>query len=214
MAESQVTELVVARHGETVRNQTGVMQGWLDSPLSELGLAQAAAMAEALAGERFDALYSSDLGRAMQTAEIIAEGTGLETIPEPRLRERNLGIMQGMTSAEFGAKHPDEHAAFGSGDSDYCVPDGESARQRHQRTVGCVEEIASRHGGQRVLIVTHGGVLNGLFRRAVGLGLAAPRRYSLLNASISTFTVANGHWKLERWGDTHHLKALETKDDW
>jgi probable phosphoglycerate mutase len=214
MSESKATELVVVRHGETVSNLSGKQQGWLDSELSELGRSQAEAIADALVGERFDALYSSDLGRAMQTAGIIAARLSLDIIPDARLRERRLGIIQGMTMAEFEQSWPKESALFRGGDPDYAIPDGESVRQRHRRCVACAAEIAARHAGKAVLIVAHGGILDSFFRHALGLDLGAPRSFSLYNASINTFIVADGQWRRSRWGDTHHLKHLGTQDDW
>ena len=214
MAESKATELIVIRHGETEWNRAGKQQGQLDTNLSELGRAQAQALADALAGEHFDALYGSDLGRAMQTARAIAPRVNLEIAPDPRLRERHLGIMQGMTLAEFRREHPRGYACFCGDDPDYGLPDGESIRQRHDRSVACAEELAARHTGRRLLIVTHGGVLDSFLRRAVGLDLAAPRRFSLYNASVNTFNITDGQWRLGRWGDTHHLRQIGTKDDW
>lgn len=214
MDEARATDLIVVRHGETVWNEVGKQQGWLDTELSELGRAQAEAIADVLTGEHFDVLYSSDLGRAMRTAEIIAGRLRLEIVTDIRLRERHLGIMQGMTMAEFQQKHPQAHASFCSGDADYCLPDGESTRQRYDRNIACAEELARRHAGQRLLIVAHGGVLNSFFRRATGQDIASPRRFSLFNASINAFSITDGQWRLERWGDTHHLKRLGAKDDW
>jgi probable phosphoglycerate mutase len=122
--------------------------------------------------------------------------------------------MQGMTMAQFQARYPEECARFASGDADYVIPGGESRRQRHECSVAAAKEIAGRHAGQRIVVVTHGGVLQSLFRHVVGLDVAAPRRFSLYNASINTFTVTDGEWGLGRWGDTHHLKGLGTMDDW
>jgi probable phosphoglycerate mutase len=76
-----------------------------------------------------------------------------------------------------------------------------------------VEGIARRHAGERVVIVAHGGVLQSLFRGAVGLALGAPRTFSLLNASINSFSVDDGRWKLEAWGDTSHLRGIDSLDD-
>ena len=214
MAEPKMTELIVIRHGETEWNRIGKQQGQLDTDLSEVGRAQAKALAAALDGETFDALYSSDLGRAMQTAGIIAPRAGLEIVADVRLRERHLGTMQGMTIAEFRQEHPQEYTRFRSDDPDYILPGGESIRQRYDRSIACAEALAARHAGGRLLLVAHGGILDSFFRRAVGLDLAAPRRFSLYNASINTFSITGGQWQLGRWGDTHHLKQIGTKDDW
>ena len=213
MSESEAAQLTVVRHGETVWNAQGKPQGHLDSDLTELGVAQAGAVAEALSSDRFDVLYSSDLGRAMRTAGVVAERLGMEVITDARLRERNLGVMQGLTMAQFQQRHPSEYELFHKGDPDYCVPEGESARQRHDRAVACGEELARRHAGQRVLMITHGGILQSLFRHAMAMDLAAPRCFSLFNASVNVFTVVDSGWRLDVWGDVRHLRQLGTIDD-
>ena len=205
-----MTELIVVRHGETLWNAGGRLQGHLDSGLSPLGVRQAEAIARRLGQERFAALYSSDLGRALQTAEPIARATGLAIVTDLRLRERNLGLFQGLTMAEILERFPEDHRRFVSGDPDHAVPGGESGRQRYDRTVTCADEIAARHPGARVLIVTHGGVLNGLLRRALGLDLAIPLSYRLFNATINTFFIRDGAWRLGTWGDIHHLRDIGT----
>ncbi len=210
MNHKPMTELIVVRHGETRWNVEGRLQGHLDSGLSLLGVRQAEAIARRLGQERFGGLYSSDLGRAFQTAEPIARTTGLAIVTDSRLRERKLGVFQGLTMSEILERFPDDHRRFVSGDPDHAVPGGESGRQRYERTVNCVNEIAARHAGERVLIVTHGGVLNGLLRRALGIDLAIPLSYRLFNATINTFFVCQGAWKLGTWGDIHHLRDIGT----
>ena len=214
MDESKSTVLVVTRHGETAWNLERRAQGHLDSDLTELGLRQAQALAERLAGERFDALYSSDLGRAMNTARAIADRIDLEPTPDVRLRERNLGIMQGLTSAEFRERFPEEYARFRSGDPDYGVPEGESARQRSQRAVEACEDLARRHGGGRILLVSHGGFLDSLFRRATGYPIEEPRRFSIFNAGLNVFQVSGDAWRLDTWGSVDHLRRMGTMDDY
>ena len=105
MRNSSATELTVVRHGETVWNNEGRQQGHLDSPLSPLGLRQAQAIANRLASERFNAIYSSDLGRAWATAERITACHDLEIHTDPRLRERHLGIFQIGNTANFYLSH-------------------------------------------------------------------------------------------------------------
>jgi probable phosphoglycerate mutase len=214
VSRDSVCEVIVVRHGETEWNRIGRQQGHLDSPLSETGIAQAEAIAERLAGEEFTALYSSDLGRAFHTAERIAARTGREIIKDARLRERHLGIFQGLTREEAHVKHPDESERLDSGDPDYRIPGGESARARYERMVACIEEIAARHPGERIVIVSHGGALRSLFYRTVGIPLSAPRAFKLFNASINRFYFEDGAWKLATWGDISHLDGLDTIDDW
>jgi len=214
MGASGACELVAIRHGETVWNTQGLQQGQLNSDLTDLGRAQARAIADRLAGEPFGGLYSSDLGRAVETARTIAERVGLDVVTDPRLRERNLGILQGISLRQFEREHPQEYAQFRSGDPDYVMPSGESPRQRHERCVACATELAGRHAGQWTLIVTHGGILDSFFRHALELPLTVPRRFSLFNASINSFTVTDGRWRLKSWGDVEHLEGLGTMDDW
>ena len=212
-SEDKACEVILVRHGETEWNRIGRPQGHLDSPLSDAGIAQAERLAQRLAGEEFAALYSSDLGRAFHTAQRIAAGSGHSVITDARLRERHLGVFQGLTRTEAGEKHPQESERLDSGDPDYRIPGGESARERHERIVACIEEIASRHPGERIVIVAHGGALRSLFYRTLGLPLSAPRAFKLLNASVNRFYFLDGRWKLATWGDVSHLGGLGALDD-
>jgi len=132
---------------------------------------------------------------------------------DARLRERHLGVLQGLTMADFSTKYPEEARAFSSGDPDYALPGGESARQRFTRNIECVQELAIKHAGGTVLVVAHGGVLNSLFHRAVHLPLDQPRGFSLFNAAINVFTIAGLQWRLDTWGDRSHLGGLAALDD-
>ncbi len=123
------THLIVIRHGETAWNRERRLQGQLDIPLNDTGRAQACALAEALAGEPIDAVYTSDLGRAMQTAAPLAETLGLQVRAEPRLRERCYGDLEGMTYAEVAEKRPEDFARWQARVPAYAPPPGESLRQ-------------------------------------------------------------------------------------
>jgi 2,3-bisphosphoglycerate-dependent phosphoglycerate mutase len=170
-------------------------------------------MADELVGRSIQAIYSSDLGRARETAAIIAKRLELPVRTDVRLRERNLGVLEGHTMASFAEEHPADAHALQSGDPDYVLPGGESARQRSERNISFVDAISQAHAGRTILIVAHGGVLNSFFRRAVGLRLEVPRQFSLLNAAINTFTVADSKWRLVTWGDVSHLHDIPTLDD-
>jgi len=213
MEDTETTSVFVVRHGETEWNLSGEQQGHLDSQLTESGIKQAHALAEGLLRKGTEIIYSSDLGRAVQTAEIIGAKLGLGINVDHRLRERHLGSMQGLTKKEFRRLYPDEWSAFDSGDPDYCFPGGESARQRYERSVACVEELAQRHPGGKLLVVTHGGVLNSLFYYALRIPLTEPRRFSLFNAAINSFSVCGDYWRLDIWGDTSHIRGMTTLDD-
>jgi broad specificity phosphatase PhoE len=213
MIENEATLVYVVRHGETEWNLNGKQQGHLDSPLTARGIRQALALAEGLFNRGIKHIFSSDLGRASTTAEIIGKKLGLPVHTDTLLRERNLGSLQGSTKNEWRQQYPDEWAAFDSGDPDYCFPGGESARQRYKRTTDCIENLAEHYRGSCFLVVAHGGVLNGLFYKTIGIPLSDTRRFSLFNAAINSFTVTNGLWHVNTWGETAHLKELKTLDD-
>ena len=205
MGQTPDTHLLAIRHGETEWNSQGRFQGHLNSVLNREGRAQAEALGERLARERFDLLLSSDLGRALQTAGAIAIRTGHEIVVEPRLRERRMGIFQGLTPAEVQARYPDDYARFRSRDPDYVIPEGESARQLFERSVACFTELAERHAGLTLATVTHGGVLAMLYRHATGMPLDAPRDFHLHNTGVNRFRHRLGAWQLQSWGEVGHL---------
>jgi probable phosphoglycerate mutase len=213
MPSSADTLLIAIRHGETEWNSEGRFQGHLNSVLNEEGLAQAQALGERLAAERFDLLLSSDLGRALETASAIAMRSGHEIVVEPRLRERRMGIFQGLTPAEVQARYPGEYARFNSRDPDYVIPQGESMRQLLERSVACFTELAERHAGLTLATVTHGGVLAMLYRHAMAMPLDTPRDFALHNTGVNRFRHRSGAWQLQSWGDIAHLDhALDDPD--
>src|SRR5471032_476308 len=199
------TYLLAIRHGETEWNSQGRFQGHLDSILNREGMAQAEALGERLAAERFDLLLSSDLGRALQTASAIAMRTGHDIVVEPRLRERRMGIFQGLTPAEVQARYPDEYARFSTRDPDYVIPEGESMRQLLERSVACFTELATSHAGLTLAAVTHGGVLAMFYRHARAMPLDAPRDFALHNTGVNRFRHRLGAWQLQCWGEIGHL---------
>jgi 2,3-bisphosphoglycerate-dependent phosphoglycerate mutase len=203
------TKLIVVRHGETSWNREKRMQGTTDTPLSEVGQAQARALGRRLAGREFAALYASDLSRARDTASIIADHTGRQLVMDSRLRERRFGVFEGLTAGEIQERFPEEYARFVSRDPDYEVPGGESARGFAGRCLGCLSEIAGRHRGEEIVVVTHGLVLDSLYRAAQGLGHGERRPVPLINASLNFFHFNAGAWRLELWGDVGHLAADE-----
>lgn len=183
------------------------MQGHRDSPLSDLGVRQARQLARRLAEVPFDALYSSDSGRARRTALSIAEVTRHEIILDMRLRERHFGVFEGLTAPEIEREFPEDYLRFRNRDPDYTVPGGENTRAFHGRCMGCLAEIARRHAGDTVVVVTHGLVLDMAYRTAESLAFDQPRPVPLLNASLNAFRYLSGGWRMESWGDVNHLVA-------
>lgn len=208
------TTLFVVRHGETLWNQQGLLQGHLDSSLSVLGVNQANALAEYFAKCDWDLIVSSDLTRAVRTAEIIKGVNNKPIITDNRLRERNLGIAQGLTVKEFGEKYHDESIKFNEGGADYIIPDGESINQRFVRSIACIKEYTERYKGKKIIIVTHGGVLDGVFRFIAKMPLNQMRTFSLFNASVNTIQIQDDSWNIVTWGYVEHLRALGSLDDW
>jgi broad specificity phosphatase PhoE len=151
------TTILLARHGETDWNREGRFQGHADAPLNELGRAQARELAQRLASTSFSAVYSSDLSRARETAEILAVSHGVPVIVDPGLREVDVGSWSGLTRAEIAKRFPDaEHH------------DGETRDEHLARVLAAVERIAHGHSDERILIVSHGGSLRALRRHCTG----------------------------------------------
>jgi 2,3-bisphosphoglycerate-dependent phosphoglycerate mutase len=197
--------LVVVRHGETQWNLASRIQGHADSPLTPAGEAQAQAIAGRLARERFDRLVSSDLGRAWRTAEAIAARTGHAIVPDPRLRERNYGVAEGLTYGEIGVHYPEIFSRVRDTDPDYVVPGGESRTQLFERVRDAFESLARESEGARLAVVCHGGVLAALYRHVHGIPVGAAQPIPIPNASYNALLYDAGRWEVEAWADTAHL---------
>jgi probable phosphoglycerate mutase len=197
------------RHGETAWNVAARIQGHADSPLTAVGLAQAAAISERLSRERFEALVSSDLGRARRTAEAIAARTGHAVLVDARLRERNFGVGEGLTYGEIDAQYPEVFSRIRETDPDYVIPGGESRRQLFERVRGAFASLAREWAGSCVAVVTHGGVLASFYRHIHGIPVAAPRAIPIPNASFNAFAWDGERWQVEAWADTAHLPAAD-----
>ena len=202
------TKIIAIRHGETEWNIEARCQGHKDSPLTENGVKQAESVALRLTGYNLSTIYTSDLGRAVQTAEIISESSNLNIKPDLRLRERNMGVLQGLTDSEMVKSYPGVCSNLKKLDPDYIVPNGDSIRQSYNKNIECLNEIARSHPENSVLIVTHGGVLSGFFKYVVGLPLDSSRKFKVWSGSINTFSYDGEGWELLGWGDVSHLKGI------
>jgi probable phosphoglycerate mutase len=207
-------QLIVVRHGETEWNAEGRIQGHQDVALNERGERQVAAVARRLASARVDAVYSSDLRRTMQTAEHIAEALGKKIIQDQRLREWKLGVLETLIPNEAAEKEPEAYRIYMERDPELVVPGGESIRQRHERAIACVREIDQKDPGERVVVVTHGGIVDDLYRSAMGIALDADQDWPLYNCGINTLRIKGGELKVEKWGDVEHLKEIGSMADW
>lgn len=200
------TALCLVRHGETAWNAERRLQGHLDIPLNDRGDAQARATAKALARHRFAAIYASDLARARQTAEAAGQTLSLAVITDSRLRERHYGLFQGLTYDEAQARHPQAYARFLARDADFVFPNGgESLAGFAERIRYTLQEIAARHPGEEVLVVTHGGVLDIARRLATGKPLDTARDFAIPNAALNWLEIGDDRWHLLSWADQSHL---------
>lgn len=166
VAPVATTVLLLARHGETDWNAVGRWQGRADPPLNERGRAQAAALAAALSGEQVDAVVSSTLARAAETAEIVAARLGrLPVARDVDLGEIDVGSWSGLTRAEVAERFPEGFARWLAGDIGH---DGETREQLTARVVAALHRVAADRTGGRVLVVTHGGAIRAARRHATG----------------------------------------------
>lgn len=200
-------QLILVRHGETDYNREGRFQGHLDIPLNELGLQQAELVAAVLRDEPFDAVYSSDLIRAYETAQVIARARkdGLPIHKEPRLREIYLGELQGKTHDEVRDIIPGDVADWRF-HPDSNVPGKESLEQMAERIGAFLDDLRAAHQDQRVLIVAHGGSVGIVL--ALLLSIPIHLNWQLISSNCSTSEVhitAHGA-RLRKFNDTHHLK--------
>lgn len=205
------TELVVIRHGLTEANAEGILQGHFDSPLVEAGIRQAHSLAVRLSRERFAAIYSSDLCRAKDTAAIIAAPHGLTVIHEPSWREWHLGRLENTSYEEARRSYPQIMEAFKYDADDIAIPDGESKTEFYVRIGTAMENLAVLHPGHRILVVTHGGVLQAILKHALGSANTWRFLPRSSNTSYNRFVYRDGAWQLCCWNDTSHLDE-ETAD--
>ncbi|GLC72511.1 hypothetical protein PLESTF_001258900 [Pleodorina starrii] len=206
MNPAVATTLLLVRHGQTDWNAEMRLQGHQDPPLNDVGVQQAQELSEVLREEAFDAVYSSDLRRALQTAEAIVAGRAgsMQIRTSAGLRERKLGVLEGLTLPEAAARQPDAFRLLRLHDETTAVPGGESPNQMRERVVAELEGIASEHPGQTVLVVAHGGVLHAVYRQAVGHPYNGP----IANASLHQVRLQGRVWAVVDWNVTRESPAL------
>lgn len=201
----QATRIIAIRHGETAWNVDTRIQGHLDIPLNDTGHWQARQLGRALAQEPVTAIYSSDLQRAMATAQAVADSTGAPLRPEPNLRERSFGALEGRTFAEVQADQPEIAQRWRKRDPHFAPEGGESLIVLRARIHATVQRLAAQHVGGLVVMVAHGGVLDVLYRIATGQELQAPRTWQLTNTAINRLLWTPAGLTLVGWADTQHL---------
>jgi probable phosphoglycerate mutase len=212
-----ITRLCLIRHGETAWNAEKRLQGHTDIPLNMRGENQARQMAQALKDTRltFDVLYTSDLKRALDTASAIVQLFGVVAQVDSNLRERHFGALQGLSINEAPLLRPDIWQAHIIRDLDHELEGGESIRQFALRIQESLDRIEEQHSGKTILMVSHGGMLEMMYRIANNQSLSTERVASVPNASINWLSHRhNIGWAVEQWADTRHLvgSTLENVD--
>jgi phosphoserine phosphatase len=187
-----VTTILLARHGESDWNRAKRWQGFADRPLTDLGREQAVALAKRLGDTELDAVYSSDLQRARDTAEIVARSKGLRVETTPDLREVDVGSWSGLTRAEAEARFPDAYARWLQGGEGW--DDGETYEEMSRRVVAAIVRVAAQHPNGSVLVVAHGGSIRAVHAAALGLDVHTYRRIQRVepNATLSAVCVDGG----------------------
>ena len=207
------TRIIAIRHGETAWNVDTRIQGQLDIPLNETGRWQAQRLARALAARGpVDAIYTSDLLRAWETAQAISTSTGAPLVTHEGLRERGFGVFQGKTFVEIEARLPEDALRWRKRDPHWAPEGGESLTAMRERVQETLNTLAARHPGEQIVLVAHGGVMDLLYRAATGQELQAPRTWQLGNTAVNRLLWTPEGLTLVGWSDTSHLDD-ESRDE-
>ena len=208
---NDATRILAIRHGQTAWNAAARIQGHTDIGLDEIGHWQATQVARSLGHEELQAVYSSDLARARDTAAPLAEAHGLTLHIDTGLRERGFGDFEGLSFEQIEARWPEQALAWRRRDPGFGPRGGEVLREFRERAVAALTRLALAHRGQSIAVVTHGGVLDLLYREATRITLDAPRTWQVANAGINRLLHTGEGLMLVGWADVGHLDA--TIDD-
>ena len=201
-------QLYIVRHGETVWNREGRIQGHTDVGLSHRGLEQARMLAQRLKTVHFDAAYTSDLCRASDTAAAVLDGRDVPIVPTPRLREYHKGAFEGMTEGELRTRYPSEYPGYVAKDLDYAPEGGESTRGVSERMASVINEIKERHLDDTVLVVGHGGSLRAAMMALLGMSLDANWRFVFGNCTLTIVDTYHDNAVLRLFNDSSHLSGI------
>jgi probable phosphoglycerate mutase len=202
-----ITRLLLIRHGETDWNRDARIQGQLDAPLNEVGRAQACTLATRLSGEGIEAVYSSDLSRACETAEIALAGSGLQIHRTADLREASFGAWQGKRWTDVEREFPQEVSHYRRDYGHYAPPGGESLTALRRRSVAAFHRIAGDHRGQTVALFSHGGPCRVILADVLSLDVTKVRRLGMSNASVHLVEMNGDEAWIALLNDTGHLKG-------
>lgn len=208
----KTTRVLLIRHGQSEGNAQGRFGGHTATPLSTRGRLQAEATARALSSENINAIYSSDLSRAVETAMPLARLTSLDVEQSEAFRERGVGVMEGLTFEEAAAEHPEQYAALIRRDFDHVLLGGESYRQMLDRASRRLDQAIEHHRGGRIVVFSHTGTICILALHLMG-ALDAPELrpvwITTANCGITRFELrSDGFVRVLALNDTRHLVEL------
>lgn len=204
-----VKRVIFIRPGETDWNRMGRWQGWVASPLNAHGRAQAAALSRFVRHIGVSALYTSDLRRALQTAAPLAEALGFAPIPDARLRERSVGLWQGLTLQEMRDWYPDDFRALLADREHFRIPGGESRQEVRQRMREAFDDIIAQDAGETIAILSHTAAIKLLLEDLLS-GISGDS-LEIGNTSATTIRRAEAGWTLVAADDLTHLEGLEAQ---
>jgi broad specificity phosphatase PhoE len=203
---------VLIRHGQSTWNREHRIQGQLDPPLSNEGRRQAELVGRRLSGRSFAGFYSSDLKRALETAELIGTAIGARPQSETSLREIFLGDWEGLRTEEIAERFPEAWARWVEEPDWDVVPGGEGAALFDARVAGTLDDIFRRHAHGDVLVVTHGGVIQVALHRIVGRPPQGLFPFKIQNASISLIEKRERRMVIGGVNDIGHLETALVTD--
>jgi probable phosphoglycerate mutase len=212
MPHSSSTRILLVRHGETEWNLAARLQGHRDSPLTRRGVEQARQLARRMPELRPHIIATSDLGRTLRTAEILAEPLGTVVEPRAALREKRGGIFEGLTWKEISSRYPEELRRYQTERPLYAPPGGESWGDAGDRAMAALYSLVEDYRGKTVMAVTHGGILNVVLRRILHIPDTAPRSFEVGNLSLHVLVHDAEQFWLETLGDLHHLSTKVLDD--
>ncbi|HZK17852.1 MAG TPA: alpha-ribazole phosphatase [Clostridia bacterium] len=200
--------MFLVRHGETQWNVDFRFQGQSDIELTDKGEMQALKLGQTLADEKISAIYSSDLSRAVKTAEIIAEHHELNIKKIPELREINFGIWEGLTYDEINTSYSDLYKKWRGNTIEVKIPKGESLAEVAERSVGAIHRLVGQHNDESIIVVAHGGVIRCIVSDVLRMDLNHFWRLRLDNTSVSVVDfLDNGREIVTQLNNCTHLNC-------
>lgn len=200
-----MTKLILIRHGQTVWNHELRYQGQTDVALTEEGYRQARLMTNRLKTEKIDAIYASDLSRALETAKIVAEGWSVSVQSLPELREINFGVWEGLTYKEIAERYPDLVKVWFSNPSQVRIPNGEMFAELQDRAYGAIKSLLAKHPDQTILVASHGATIRMIICGILGMELDRAWQIRQDNTAVNIIDFYDGQGIIRVLNDIHHL---------